>query len=363
MTEDCLKLTCYFGERHRLGRRFVADELLDIYDRHEIAASVMLRGVEGFGLKHHLRSDRSLTLSEDLPAVVVALDTPPRVEAALAEVKDLPGVGMITLERARLARGEVAGSGLATTGLAAADGDAHKLTVYLGRQEQTSGPPPYVAVCDLLYRHGVAGATALQGVDGMVHGRRQRARFFAARATAPAMVVAVGTSGSVDGVVAELAAMLRDPLITVERVRICKRDGLRFSAPDTLAGTDEHGLPLWQQLSVFTSEAARHDGQPVHRAVTRMLRSTGAGGVTTVRGVWGYHGDHAPHGDRPLRIGRHVPTMTVVVDSPQRIAEAFSIIDPLTSERGLVTAEVVPAMHARSGSHQRGGLHLARRPR
>ncbi len=32
----------------------------------EIAASILLHGTEEFGLKHHLRTDRSLTLSEDL---------------------------------------------------------------------------------------------------------------------------------------------------------------------------------------------------------------------------------------------------------------------------------------------------------
>jgi PII-like signaling protein len=35
----------------------------------------MLRGAEAFGLKHHLRTDRVLTLSEDLPLVSVAVDT------------------------------------------------------------------------------------------------------------------------------------------------------------------------------------------------------------------------------------------------------------------------------------------------
>jgi PII-like signaling protein len=60
---DCIKLTSYFGERHRTGGRFVADALIDLYGRHEIAASILLRGTEGFGLMHHLRTDRSLTLS------------------------------------------------------------------------------------------------------------------------------------------------------------------------------------------------------------------------------------------------------------------------------------------------------------
>ena len=67
MIEDSLKLTAYFGERQRIDGRFFADVLLDLCARHEIATSLLLRGVEGFGLKHHLRTDRLLTLSEDLP--------------------------------------------------------------------------------------------------------------------------------------------------------------------------------------------------------------------------------------------------------------------------------------------------------
>ena len=79
MNEDCLKLTTYFGERQRTENQFVADALLDLYGRKEVQTSVMLRGAEGFGLKHHLRTDRLLTLSEDLPLVSVAVDTRARI--------------------------------------------------------------------------------------------------------------------------------------------------------------------------------------------------------------------------------------------------------------------------------------------
>ena len=81
---------------------FVADALLDLYGRHEIAASILLRGTEGFGLKHHLRTDRSLTLSEDLPLVAVAVDTRPRIEAVLGPTLELNRTGLVTLEGARL---------------------------------------------------------------------------------------------------------------------------------------------------------------------------------------------------------------------------------------------------------------------
>jgi PII-like signaling protein len=60
--------------------------------------------------------------------------------------------------------------------------------------------------------------------------------------------------------------------------------------------------------------------------------------------MWGFHGDHAPHGDRLLQLGRHVPAVTVVIDSAERIAAAFAVIDELTASGGLVTSELVPAM-------------------
>jgi PII-like signaling protein len=316
------KLTSYFGERQRSGDSFVADALLGLYGRHEIAASILLRGTEGFGLKHHLRTDRSLSLSEDLPLVAVAIDTRPRIEAVLGPARALTPAGLVTVEGARL---------LADTAVAGPDG-ATKLTVYLGRQERVYRVPAFVAVCDLLHRRGIDGATALLGVDGTAHGRRQRAAFFSRNAEVPMMIIAVGAGEQISRVLPELGALLRRPLLTLERVRVCKRDGRSLALPD--------GGP-WQKLMVYTSEAVRHQGQPVHRAIVRRLRSAGLSGATTLRGIWGFHGDHAPHGDRLLQLGRHVPAVTIVIDTPERIARAYSVIDDLTSERGLVTCETI----------------------
>ena len=82
LESDAVKLTSYFGERHRTsGGRFSADALLDLYGQHEVATSILLRGAEGFGAKRHQRTDMSLTLSEDLPLIAVAVDTRARIES------------------------------------------------------------------------------------------------------------------------------------------------------------------------------------------------------------------------------------------------------------------------------------------
>jgi PII-like signaling protein len=354
VNEDYLKLTSYFGERHRSGGRFTADALLDLYGRSEVAASILLRGTEGFGLRQHVRSDRSLTLSEDLPLVAVAVDTRPRVEALLEPVLQLSRPGLVTLERAILLDGPP-GPGRLPEDLA---GSA-KLTVYLGRQERARQRPAFVAVCDLLYQRGIAGATALLGVDGTSRGTRQRARFFGRNADVPMMVIAVGARQQIRQVVPELGGLLRNPLLTLEHVSVCKRDGQLLEPPQALPGPDQHGLALWQKLMIYTSEAAQHQGQPIHRAITRRLRGAGVSGATTLRGVWGFHGDHRPHGDRVLSAARRVPAVTVVIDTPDKVAAAFAIVDELTAERGLVTAETIPAMRAAAAGRDTGGLRLA----
>jgi PII-like signaling protein len=342
---DAVKLTSYFGERQRVaggpggGSEFAADALLDLYGRHQLATSILLRGAEGFGARQRLRTDRSLSLSDDLPLITVAVDTRARIGEVLEPATRLTGSGLVTLERARLLSGDIPALML-NEGL----GEETKLTIYLGRQERVYRVPAFMAVCDLLHRRGIAGATALLGVDGTAHGERKRAAFFSRNAGTPMMVIAVGSGARIGRVLPELGALLRRPLLTLERVRICKRDGSLLWVPSALPGTDETGMPLWHKLMIYTSEAALYEGQPIHRAIVRRLRAAGVAGATTLRGVWGFHGDHAPHGDRLLQLGRHVPVVTVVIDEPQRIAAAFDIIDSLTVAQGLVTSEIVPAL-------------------
>ena len=356
MNSDCLKLTTYFGERHRTEDQFVADALLDLYGRKKVEVSVMLRGAEGFGLKHRRRTDRLLTLSEDLPLVSVAVDTRPRIEGIIDEVVALKRHGLVTLERATMLSGDIA-----PVTFPEELNEATKLTVYVGRAEQVYGMPAFIAISDLLHRRGIAGATTLLGVDGTSHGMRQRARFFGRNADVPMMIIAVGAGEQITRVLPELGGLLRRPLLTLERIRVCKRDGQLLAPPTSLPSVDEHGLAMWQKLMIYASEQARHGRGPLHLALVRRLRESQASGATCVRGVWGFHGNHAPHGDRLLQLRRHVPMVTIVIDTPEGIARSFHIVDEMTDEAGLVTSEMVPAVAALTeGERPTGGLRLAR---
>ncbi|MGB7147193.1 DUF190 domain-containing protein, partial [Mycobacterium sp.] len=165
MDEDCLKVSAYFDERQRTSRGFLADEMLALYEERGVATSIVLRGIAGFGSRHQFRTDQSLTLSENPPVAVIAVDTRTVIDGLLEPLFAMEKRGLISLERARLLRDH-----LGPMELSDELHEATKLTIYVGRKERVYGVPAYIAVCDLLYRRQLAGASVFLGVDGTVAG-------------------------------------------------------------------------------------------------------------------------------------------------------------------------------------------------
>ncbi|MCB0927763.1 MAG: DUF190 domain-containing protein [Mycolicibacterium insubricum] len=343
------KLSAYLAERERHGCRFLTEEILELFDRRRVAASVALRGITSFGPRNVIRTDELLSSSEDLPVVLTAVDAAATIAALAGEVADRVTRGLLTVERARVAtNGELPATAAETV----------LMTLLLTRRQRADGVPAHIAATSVLHRLGFMGAVCFLGVDGTIAGTRHRARFFSANTDVPLLVTAIGSRSQVGDAVAELRGLTDRPLI--ERVQVCKRDGRLLARPHALPGTDADGLELRQKLVVYSDEDARHDGVPIHRALVARLRSAGAAGATVLRGVWGFVGDQPPHGDRLLRLTRRVPVTTVIIDTPAGIAEHFGIVDAITAEHGLVTSEMLPAALLRDGTHCRGGLSLGR---
>jgi PII-like signaling protein len=170
----------------------------------------------------------------------------------------------------------------------------------------------------------------------------------------------VGSSETITGALGELALQLDDPLATLERVRVCKRDGRTITAPLLLPETDPRGLGVWQKLVVYAGQQARHGRHPLYVELIHRLRLEGAAGATALHGIWGYSGDHAAHGEKFLAVRRRVPVVLTVVDRPARTQEWWRLIDELTTEHGLVTSELVPACQAVGPGTSWGGLDLAK---
>lgn len=353
MSRPALKLTTYFGERARIGERFLADAVFDLYARHELHTSVLFRGAYGFGAHHDVHGDRLLTLSESLPAVSAAVDTPPRIMAALADLVGIAGHGLLTLERAQLLEpGDDAVGDI---------GPEAKLTVYGGRSIRTDGQAGYVAAVDLLRAAGADAAVVLLGVDGTLHGERRRARFFARNAGVPLMLIAIGPTGALADSVPGLRELIAEPVVTIERIETLERTAEGRRRPTVVAERDPSGLAIWQKIMIHVEEPAHVDGRPVYLELVHRLHAAGAAGVTVLRAVRGYYGTHTPFADRFLALRRRVPVLVIAVDTPPNVQRWWPVVAALTARDGLVTSELVPAIHAPADGDA-GGVSLAQTP-
>jgi PII-like signaling protein len=353
-----LKLDVYFGDALTSGRKLASDALMECFARHRVEVAALYRGIEGFGIGRRIHTERFADISTDLPLVAEAIDTRERIESVLADVDATVDKGLVTLEHSHLAVGEQVRHADFPDGV----GDAGRLTIYCGRGERTNGIASYRALVELLRRNGAGGATVLLGVDGMHDGRRRRAGLLSRNVDVPMATIAVGSREVLRPVLAALPDVLRRPVANLERIAVVKHDGEYLEPLPLVADTGEGDPPVWMALRVYTRQSAGTAGRAIYTTLTRRLRAAGVAGITTLRGEWGFSSDERPFGDRLGTIASHVPTYTVFVDRPAKIAETWPIVDEITAEHGVVTAALVPAYRERAQGVAHGRLSLSPSP-
>lgn len=355
MIADAFKLSVYFGDALRTGPAPASDALMARFAEHGLAMATLLRGIEGFGINRRIHAERFPDVSTDLPLLAVAVDTRARIRAILDDVDRTVPQGLVTLEAARLATGEDVQRAAFPDG----PGQAAKLTIHCGAGERTGGRPTYRAAVALLRRCGASGATVLPGVDGLLRGRRRRARLFSANASTPMTIISVGRPDPLRRSLPRLARLLADPIVTLERIAQVKHDGELLEPLPTVARPRHDAPDVWQTIRVYTRRSAQVDGRALHSELVRGLREAGAAGATTILGDWGFSSDEQPYGDRLGRVVSHRPTYTVYIDRPHKVAEVWPLIDERTAAHGIVTSLFVPGYRERSGEVVHGSLAVA----
>ena len=347
-----LKLDVYFGESLNSGRRMANEALIDCFARHQLEVAALYRGIEGFGIGRRIHTERFPDISTDLPLIAEAIDTREKIESVLPDVHALIDKGLVTIEHSLLAVGEDARTAEFPDGA----GSAGRLTVYCGRGERSAGRAAYRAVVDLLRRQGARGATVLLGVDGIHNGQRWRAGLLSRNVNVPVATIAVGPTHVLRRVLEALPDVLARPVANLERIAVVKHDGDFLEPLPLISDSGDGDPPVWIALRVYTRQSARANGGAVYTALTRRLREAGASGITTLRGEWGFSSDERPFGDRFGTLASHVPTYSVLVDRPSKIAEIWPIVDEITTRHGVVTAALVPAYRERAGTIHHGRL-------
>jgi PII-like signaling protein len=347
---DALKLTVFFGERDRAGRRSSAEAVARATTAAGTRTAVLLRAIEGFGSRGAVHTERLLTLSEDLPLVWVAVDRHERIAPLANTVAGLIPQGLVTLERCAIA---APGDTVDRHG----DGEL-KLTIVVGRGRRHGGVLDAARVVDHLRACGLDTAYVLVGVDGILHGVRHSARLIGTNRSVPALVTGLGPADRVAAAVAGIEAGAIPALMTVERARIIARDGRPLAPLPPGPPPDSSARRPRQMLTLITREDARAGDQALHAIWLRTARDGGASGATTLAGVWGFSGRSAPHGDSMRRLRRSVPVICTIIDTPEQIARLWPKLAPLARHDGIVTAEFVPALRAHGAAGTHGGLDV-----
>ncbi len=100
-------------------------------------------------------------------------------------------------------------------------GKAMKVTVYLSDGARHKGLPVYTTVLDFLYKHGIAGATALKGVAGFGAGHRiHAAHILELSDHLPIRIEFIDTAEKVEKIMEELQQRCGCGLIEMQETNI-----------------------------------------------------------------------------------------------------------------------------------------------
>ena len=99
-----LRMTVFISENKQYHHHPLYTEIVHRAHAAGLAGATVLRGHEGFGASSRIHTTRILSLSEDLPAVVLIVDLPEKIRAFLPEVEELVAEGLIILDEVEVVR-------------------------------------------------------------------------------------------------------------------------------------------------------------------------------------------------------------------------------------------------------------------
>lgn len=92
------RLTVFLSESDTYEHRPLATEIIHRAHAAGLPGASVFRGIEGFGASRSIHTLRILSLSEDLPILVVIVGAPEAIDDFVPEVAPLVRQGMITVE-------------------------------------------------------------------------------------------------------------------------------------------------------------------------------------------------------------------------------------------------------------------------
>lgn len=92
------RLSIFIGESDQYRHGPLYHEIVRRAKEAGLAGASVFRGIEGYGASSRIHTTRILSLSEDLPLVVIIVDTGAKIEAFLPQLDELIGEGLVIID-------------------------------------------------------------------------------------------------------------------------------------------------------------------------------------------------------------------------------------------------------------------------
>ena len=99
-----LRLTVFVGGDDTWHHRPVHHEIVRRAHEAGLAGATVMRGCEGYGATSVVHTDRILSLTEDLPVVVLIVDAEERIRGFLPRLDDLVTEGTAVVDEVEVVR-------------------------------------------------------------------------------------------------------------------------------------------------------------------------------------------------------------------------------------------------------------------
>ena len=107
------------------------------------------------------------------------------------------------------------------------------------------------------------------------------------------------------------------------------------------------------ELRIYTGEADRWHGHPLHEAILQRLLELGMAGATVTRGIEGFGHNAHLHTSKLLRLSEDLPIVIDVIDAADRIRAVLPELDEMVGD-GLITVQPVEVIAYRGAGRRPG---------